>query len=263
MIVESVLVLSGLGLVFGIFLAYFSKKFHVEHDERIDKVRSGLPGYNCGACGYGSCDNYAKAVVEENVETNKCAPGGQDVAEKVAHIMGESVCEVEQKVAQLHCNGGKNNCGDRGEYKGVKTCRAASLIGVKKCSHGCIGFADCVLVCPVDAISMDNNDLPKVDKEKCIGCGKCVKVCPKKLYELVPKSKKVHVLCSSKDVGKDVVKVCKVGCIACFACEKACPSDAIHVRDNLAVLDYSKCTQAAMCVSVCPRKIIVDESKKE
>ena len=48
-------------------------------------------------------------------------------------------------------------------------------------------------------------------------------------------------------------------CISCMQCEKACPADAIHVKDNLAVIDYSKCIMCGMCIAVCPKKIIVDE----
>ena len=46
------------------------------------------------------------------------------------------------------------------------------------------------------------------------------------------------------------------GCIACRKCEKTCPSGAITVCDNLAVIDYDKCTACGMCAEVCPRKCI-------
>ena len=110
---------------------------------------------------------------------------------------------------------------------------------------------------------MAKRKIIKIDEEKCTGCANCVKTCPKGLYELVPKEKKVHVLCSSKDPAKVVVKVCKVGCIACKACERACPVEgkAILVNDNLAKIDYSKCIMCGKCVEACPRKIIVDERK--
>lgn len=255
-----------LALAFAIGLAIASKKFHVEHDERIDMVRDVLPGYNCGACDYGSCDNYAKEVVaNSSVACNLCAPGGEEVACNVAEIVGREIAGKKiQLVAQLKCNGGKKETTSKFEYDGVKTCTAANLLagGFKSCSYGCIGYGDCVKVCRFDALKMNDNGIPVVDKEKCTACAACVKKCPKELFKLVPKYKKVHVLCSSKDLGKDVVKVCKVGCIACKACEKVCPSDAIHVKDNLAEIDYSKCTMAGKCVGVCPRKIIVDERVK-
>ena len=171
--------------------------------------------------------------------------------------------ENERKVAQLHCNGTSQNCAIKYEYKGVKTCRAAALLqgGYKNCSYACLSYGDCVEVCQFDALSMQPNGLPLVDKDKCTACGLCVKICPKQLYTLVPYKNKVHVLCNSKDPGKVVVKVCKVGCTACKACEKACKFDAIHVIGNIARIDYSKCTQCGACVTACPRKIILDERK--
>lgn len=41
----------------------------------------------------------------------------------------------------------------------------------------CTGCAECVDVCPVDAITIED-DFPSVDREWCIGCGICVARCP-------------------------------------------------------------------------------------
>ena len=38
-----------------------------------------------------------------------------------------------------------------------------------------------------------------------------------------------------------MTKVCANSCIACGMCERTCKFDAIHVIDNVAVIDYSKC----------------------
>ena len=62
--------------------------------------------------------------------------------------------------------------------------------------------------------------------------------------------------CSSKDMGKIVLDVCGVGCIACRRCEKACARGAITVVDNLARIDYEKCTGCLECAKVCPTKVI-------
>ena len=69
-------------------------------------------------------------------------------------------------------------------------------------------------------------------------------------------SEKVRVLCFSKDRGKYVREVCKFGCIGCGICVKACPSDAITLKDNLALIDQEKCTGCGVCVEKCPRDAI-------
>lgn len=47
-ILNSVLVLGALGLIFGAILAYASKKFAVDVDERLESILDVLPGANCG-----------------------------------------------------------------------------------------------------------------------------------------------------------------------------------------------------------------------
>ena len=96
----------------------------------------------------------------------------------------------------------------------------------------------------------------KVDTEKCVACGKCVAACPKKLIDLVPESKKVHVNCVNKDKGPEVMKVCASGCIGCKMCEKTCKFDAIHVIDGVAKIDYDKCKNCKMCAKACPKGCI-------
>jgi Fe-S-cluster-containing hydrogenase component 2 len=42
----------------------------------------------------------------------------------------------------------------------------------------CIGCGSCSGVCPVDAISFDENGKSQIDQKKCIHCGSCESVCP-------------------------------------------------------------------------------------
>lgn len=43
----------------------------------------------------------------------------------------------------------------------------------------CFSCGSCAEVCPVKAITLDENNTPKpVDQTKCIGCGKCITSCP-------------------------------------------------------------------------------------
>jgi len=262
MIIQSILVLAGLGLAFGLFLAFASKKFAVEKDPKIEEVLNALPGTNCGACGYAGCQAYAEAVVKnKDVPVDLCVPGQKAVAEKVAMILCRE-CNYDKikLIAKLKCNGGKEQTSNRFNYDGIKTCKTASLLPTsqKSCPYGCLGYGDCVKACKFNALKMGKNNLPVIDKNKCTGCTACIKECPKNLFRLVPKDKKIHVLCSSRDKAKDTIKSCKIGCIACKACERACPADAVHIKDNLAEINYTKCTECGACVKACPRKIIVD-----
>lgn len=249
----SVALLGIMGLILAAILAYASKRFDVFVDPKIGEIEAVLPNLNCGACGYAGCHAYAEAIASGG-EINLCKPGGKKVAAKISELMHKATSDKEEMVAQRYCNSGSK---DKFEYKGVKTCRAASLVnnGFKECSYSCLGLGDCERVCPTNAIKIKDN-LPEIDKEKCIACEMCVKECPKNILYLAPKKSKVHVRCRSHDPGKIVVKVCSVGCIGCGVCEKNCPFDAIHVIDNLAVIDYSKCKNCGKCVKVCPRKII-------
>ncbi|HPB17322.1 MAG TPA: 4Fe-4S binding protein, partial [Clostridia bacterium] len=84
----------------------------------------------------------------------------------------------------------------------------------------------------------------------------CAKACPKNLIQYVIGECGYFVACVSEDNGKITNRNCKNGCIACKLCEKACEDDAIHVVNNVAIIDYDKCTKCGKCYDVCPKKII-------
>ena len=78
-ILWAVLVLLGIGLLFGLGLAIAAVILHVKEDERIEEVAKRLPNYNCGSCGYAGCKSMAEAIVtgkEQNLK--KCKPGKED-----------------------------------------------------------------------------------------------------------------------------------------------------------------------------------------
>ena len=110
-------------------------------------------------------------------------------------------------------------------------------------------------VCPADAIHVIDG-VAVVNENRCVSCGLCVKACPKSLIEIKPVKNTVAVQCSNKDRGPQVKAVCSAGCIGCHLCEKQCESDAIHVVDNLAHIDYEKCTLCGKCAAKCPAKVI-------
>lgn len=254
--------LAGLGAVFGIGLAFAAQKFAVKVDPKIEQVRNVLPGANCGACGFAGCQAYAEAVVANpDVKPSLCSPGKTAVAEEIARITGKASTALEPNYARVMCQGGCDNSRNKFKYEGVTDCRAAVLAGGggKSCDYGCLGYGTCAAVCPFDAITMNENNIPVIDIVKCTGCRKCEIACPKDVIEVLPASKTlVVVACHSKDRGVDTKKNCDVGCIACGRCVKVCPYDAASIFDNLSKIDMDKCTACGLCVPVCPTDTIVD-----
>ncbi|WP_243414640.1 RnfABCDGE type electron transport complex subunit B [Sporosalibacterium faouarense] len=265
-VIISVVSMGTMGALFAIGLAYASKKFAVEVDPRIEEISSVLPGANCGACGYPGCDNFASAVAKGDAPSNGCPVGGAEVAEKVADIMGiDTDTDDEIKIARVICQGKTCHTSVKYQYDGIKDCRAAAKLGSgnKSCDYGCLGFGTCVDICSFDAIEIIDG-IAKINPDKCTACGKCIDVCPKSVIDLVPYSQRVIVDCNSKDFGKKVKSSCVVGCIGCKLCERSCPFDAIHVEDNIATIDYEKCTNCGICADKCPTNSIwEDKSKKK
>lgn len=251
------LVLTVIGVIVGAGLVFTGKKFRVEVDEREVNVRNALPGNNCGACGYAGCDAMAAAIVKGEAPVNGCPVGGSNVALQIGILMGKKPGKVERKVAFVRCKGSCEVTKNQGNYVGVADCRTAALNGIRvaDCDYGCLGLGSCVKACPENAIRLVDG-VAVVNRKKCVGCGLCAKACPKGLIELIPESKRVIVRCSNKDKGPAVKKVCTAGCIGCMLCVKQCESDAIHVTDNLAKIDYAACIQCGKCVEKCPAKVI-------
>ena len=252
-------IVGGTGLFIGLFLGFAGKKFEVEVDDKEIKVRELLPGANCGGCGYAGCDALAKAIASGEAPINSCPVANQAVHDDIAAVMGVEAIATEKKVSFVKCSGTCDKTVDKYEYFGAQDCKMAALVpgkGNKKCSFGCMGFGSCVKVCEFDAIHIVDG-IALVDKSKCTGCSKCVAECPNDLIELVPIKSRTLVSCSSYDKGKDVKAACSAGCIGCKLCVKACEYDAIHVEDNLAYIDYSKCTNCNKCAEICPVKVIL------
>ena len=264
-LLNSVVSLSAMGLVFGAGLSYASKIFAVEVDPKEEAILQALPGANCGGCGFPGCGGLASAIAAGDAPVNACPVGGAPVAAAIAEIMGVSADAGDRMVAKVLCNGTNSNATNKADYYGIKDCKAAVIVGngPKSCEFGCMGFGTCVAVCPFDAIHINEGGIAEVDNEKCVACGKCVAACPKQIIEIKPEKKGVIVECINKEKGRQVKINCSVGCIACGICEKNCKFDAIHVNNNVAKIDYDKCTECMVCVEKCPTKAISGDLSKK
>ncbi|MBN1405918.1 MAG: RnfABCDGE type electron transport complex subunit B [Candidatus Omnitrophica bacterium] len=252
-----VIAMTTLGLIFGLGLAYTLRLFGVEVDPTVALIITKLPGANCGACGKAGCAGFAEALKKGEAVPAGCAVTSDEARKAIAQILGIDYNSKIKTIATLICKGSKN-AKDKFVYSGIKSCKAATLVfgGYKACKYACLGFGDCERVCPFLAIKIGDDNLPHINNEKCTGCGKCVQICPKAVLVLTPQKKNYHIECNSKDKGPQVMKACKVGCIACGKCAKSCPVNAIFIEDNLAKIDYNKCSNCGECFKVCPTHAI-------
>lgn len=51
-------------------------------------------------------------------------------------------------------------------------------------------------------------------------------------------------------------KACNYGCLGYGNCVAACPFDAIHIVNNVAVVDKEACKACGKCVAACPKNLI-------
>lgn len=263
---SSIIALGGLGLFFGAGLAFASKKFAVYVDPKVEEIIEALPGANCGACGKPGCSAYAEAVVKGETPPNMCAPGGADVVDIIAKILGVDSQVQDPKVAVVRCQGGHEQAVEKYQYQGLEDCNAAQLIngGLKACDYGCLGLGSCVKACPFDAMAMTSNGLPKVFEDKCTACGICVSTCPRGIMELIPRSQKVFLACVSQEKAKAVKSVCTVGCFACKICAtpKVTPNEAIVMEENLPVIQNIHSDDLYTAFEKCPTHCYVIRIEK-
>ena len=256
-ILFSILIVGLLGLFFGIFLTIIYSKFKVEENPLYSKIYQLMPKANCGGCGFPGCSGFVEALLEGKVSPSKCVMLNENSFSEICKLLGLEKGGKEKLVARVCCYGGVN-AKKKFEYNTIKSCSALNAIFDTNfhCIYGCLGYGDCVSVCPTGAIKMSEKGVPVIDEEKCTGCGLCVKTCPKNIIKLLPKEKNVYIACSSLDKGAIVVKVCNSGCIGCGRCAKVCPAGAIKIENNIAIIDYEKCDNCGKCIEECPRKII-------
>lgn len=253
-----VVLLTSVGIFFGLILAIANKKIEVETNPLIHIVEDVLPKGQCGACGYAGCLAYAEAVVlDEDVPPNLCIPGKELVANMVAELTGKKAEEIEPRYACLKCNGCSENTTVKYNYEGIQDCICANSLlgGSKECSFGCLGLGTCVKNCHFEAIEMGENNLPIINKDLCTGCGKCESICPKHVIKMVAQDSIVVVSCNSLDKGPIAKKACSVSCLGCGICAKNCEHNAIKIENNLAIVDEEICIDKCKnpkCLIKCP-----------
>lgn len=121
-------------------------------------LNAALPQLQCGECGYPGCRPYAEAVAQNVAPISLCPPGGQETADRLAHIINIDAPPMPvappQKIAVIR-------------------------------AEDCVGCALCLPVCPTDAILGAPQKHHIVIAENCVGCGLCLAPCPADCIDMV------------------------------------------------------------------------------
>lgn len=100
-IVITLIVMVVIGAILGLVLGISDQVFHVEVDERVEKVTGMLPGYNCGGCGYAGCSGCAAALVAGEVKSvSVCKPSKPEAKQAIVDYL-TSTPGPDGKVAEV------------------------------------------------------------------------------------------------------------------------------------------------------------------
>lgn len=166
--------------------------FEGELKDKEDQIPYGIipgPKANFRCCVYKE-----REIIRERVRLAQGKnPGGNNDDKNIVQVI-TSACEgcpitrfvvtnncqkCMSKKCQASCNFGAISMLRDSAYIDPSLCRECG-----KCAQACPynAIADlmrpCRRSCPVDAITMDENNIVQIDKEKCISCGACINNCP-------------------------------------------------------------------------------------
>ncbi len=97
--IQAIIMMLILGAILGLGLGLANQFLAVEVDERVEKVTSLLPGYNCGSCGYPGCSGMAEAIVGGTVKSvSACKPSKPDQRQAIVDYLSNSEGPNGEKV---------------------------------------------------------------------------------------------------------------------------------------------------------------------
>ena len=120
-----------------------------------NRVSALLPQTQCGKCDFPGCRPYARAILNNEADINRCPPGGQNTVRNLAVLLGRP----EKKLAQ-------------------DPLPVMAKVLARIDEETCIGCVKCIRACPVDAIVGAPGQMHSVLQEDCTGCELCVAPCP-------------------------------------------------------------------------------------
>lgn len=149
-----IFILSTLIIIFTILKKIVFLKLQKLNNFTIKKINRLLPQTQCQQCGYDGCLPYAKAIIKEKENTNKCIPGGKKITLKINFLLNKKFQ-----------NNKKSNLNNNYEVAYIN-------------ENNCIGCTKCSKICPVDAIIGSKKHIHTIVKKWCTGCKLCIPVCP-------------------------------------------------------------------------------------
>lgn len=83
-----IIILTGTAFVLSIILVLVDTKL-VLKNRALDDLIELLPKINCGACGYGSCEGMANAIIEDKENYKKCKILRKDALTKMEEYISK------------------------------------------------------------------------------------------------------------------------------------------------------------------------------
>ncbi len=84
-----ILIITIIAFLLGTMLVLVDNKINKNNNQEEEFLKR-LPGYNCGACGYGSCVGMASEMVKDNECYKKCRP-----------LRGDKLKEMEEYLKSI------------------------------------------------------------------------------------------------------------------------------------------------------------------
>lgn len=128
-----------------------------------DQIDALLPQTQCTQCGFDGCRPYAEAIAAGTAGIDRCPPGDDPGAARLARLLGIVPVPVDRQYGQPRA-------------------RHVAVIDERHC----IGCTLCLRACPVDAIVGANKFMHTVLPELCSGCDLCIAPCPVDCIDMVP-----------------------------------------------------------------------------
>ena len=139
----------------------------------VEMIDALLPQTQCGKCGYGGCEPYAKAIAAGEADINQCPPGGGTGIHKLAALLNHENKPLNPQF-------------------GVEKPLEIAVID----EQTCIGCTLCIEACPVDAIIGASKQMHTVITAYCTGCELCLPPCPVDCISMIPAA---HPVWSQQD----------------------------------------------------------------